>query len=78
MERPPRVELHQRDVRVAVQRRLACQQRLARIVAAAAPRIGLPMGQRQLGVMLVLERAGFDIVGVAEDGEDLVRKARAQ
>lgn len=29
------------------------------------------------GLTLVLERAGFEIVGSAQDGEDLVRKARA-
>jgi DNA-binding NarL/FixJ family response regulator len=29
------------------------------------------------GLTLVLEQAGFEIVGTAEDGEDLVRKARA-
>jgi DNA-binding NarL/FixJ family response regulator len=29
------------------------------------------------GLALLLERAGFDVVGVAGDGEDLVRKAHA-
>ncbi len=39
--------------------------------------IGEDQALMREGLVLLLERCGFDVVGVAADGEDLVRKARA-
>ena len=47
----------------------------------AAPRIRVVVGEDQPiareGLVAALEKAGFDVVGVAADAEDLVRKAKA-
>lgn len=39
--------------------------------------IGEDQALMREGLVLLLERCGFDVAGVAADGEDLVRKARA-
>jgi DNA-binding NarL/FixJ family response regulator len=39
--------------------------------------IGEDQALMREGLVLLLERAGFDVVGVVADAEELVRKARA-